>query len=137
MLLIMSWSINASATRLWHRQWTLRFFSLRGQEFFKHGRLSLGGFLRVFPGSIESIDPGTRRQCGGKDDVRGQGGVNDLRRQMIEANKLPRSSHGSNMNGYMNGYPSWIVHGKSETKMDDDWGYPHVRKPPHVGRQVE
>ena len=74
--------------------------------------------------SIESIDPGTPRQCGGKDDVQGQGGVNDLRRQMIEANKLPRSSHGSNMNGYMNGYPSWIVHGKSETTMDDDWGTP-------------
>ena len=28
---------------------------------------------------------------------------------------------------------SWLVYsGKSQSKMDENWGYPHFRKPPHV-----
>ena len=32
------------------------------------------------------------------------------------------------------GYPnSWMVHtGKSQCKIDDDWGYPHFAKPPSI-----
>ena len=27
----------------------------------------------------------------------------------------------------------WIVYnGKFQSKMDDDWGYPHFRKPPYI-----
>ena len=36
--------------------------------------------------------------------------------------------------GFLNwGYPQeldGLVHGKSQSKMDDDWGYPHFRRPP-------
>ena len=33
------------------------------------------------------------------------------------------------------GYPnSWMVYsGMSHLEMDDDWGYPHFRKPPYIG----
>jgi len=30
--------------------------------------------------------------------------------------------------------PEWVVYnGKSQAEMDDDWGYPHFRKPPISG----
>ena len=35
---------------------------------------------------------------------------------------------------HQRGYPPSrcaLFHGKSENKMDDDWGYPHLWKPPH------
>ena len=29
-------------------------------------------------------------------------------------------------------YLDGLFHGTSEIKMDDDWGYPYSRKPPHA-----
>ena len=34
--------------------------------------------------------------------------------------------------------PQYLVglfHGKSQSKMDDDWGYPYFRKPSHINVQ--
>ena len=31
------------------------------------------------------------------------------------------------------GTPKWMVYsGKAENKMDENWGYPHFRKPPYI-----